>query len=312
MSRRRCRRPARMPRRTPSRPTHRRRRPANMVRRRKVSTVRRPAIRRASRLTIRRPATSRIRADRPAARNTARRRRSTTTPSVRPLGIGPGGQQPATIEPDITSRLPMDDRPETGPRKELPPQFRRTTVEYRTREPAGTIIVDTAEHVSLSRARQRPGDALRHRRRPRRLHLDRRRARHAHGRVAGLASAVGDDRAPALPAALHGRRRRQSDGRARALSRQDDLPHPRHQSAVDHRHVRVVGLHPPHQRGRHRPLLSREGRHPRRGAARQAAGDCVDRAGAGRGTAPRRSGRRCRRASKPKTTASRFRCSRRR
>jgi lipoprotein-anchoring transpeptidase ErfK/SrfK len=38
----------------------------------------------------------------------------------------------------------MDDRPETGPRKELPPQFRRTTVDYRTREPAGTIIIDTA------------------------------------------------------------------------------------------------------------------------------------------------------------------------
>ena len=60
-----------------------------------------------------------------------------------PLGVGPGGQQPGDPT-DITSRLPMDDRPETGPRKELPPQFRRTTVEYRTREPAGTIIIDTA------------------------------------------------------------------------------------------------------------------------------------------------------------------------
>jgi lipoprotein-anchoring transpeptidase ErfK/SrfK len=59
-----------------------------------------------------------------------------------PMGIGPGGQQPGDPT-DITSRLPMDDRPETGPRKELPAQFRRTTVEYRTREPAGTIIVDT-------------------------------------------------------------------------------------------------------------------------------------------------------------------------
>jgi lipoprotein-anchoring transpeptidase ErfK/SrfK len=59
-----------------------------------------------------------------------------------PMGIGPG--QPGANDPDITSRLPMDDRPETGPRKELPPQFRRTTVEYRTREPAGTIIIDTA------------------------------------------------------------------------------------------------------------------------------------------------------------------------
>jgi len=59
-----------------------------------------------------------------------------------PMGVGPGQQQ-AAIDPDITSRLPMDDRPETGPRRELPPQFRRTTVDYRTREPAGTIIVDT-------------------------------------------------------------------------------------------------------------------------------------------------------------------------
>jgi lipoprotein-anchoring transpeptidase ErfK/SrfK len=61
-----------------------------------------------------------------------------------PMIIGPGGgRQQAAIDPDITSRLPQDDRPETGPRKELPPQFRRTQVDYRTREPVGTIIVDT-------------------------------------------------------------------------------------------------------------------------------------------------------------------------
>jgi lipoprotein-anchoring transpeptidase ErfK/SrfK len=57
-----------------------------------------------------------------------------------PMGVGPGQGQG---DPDVTSRLPMDVRPESGPRKELPAQFRRTTVEYRTREPAGTIIVDT-------------------------------------------------------------------------------------------------------------------------------------------------------------------------
>ena len=39
--------------------------------------------------------------------------------------------------------LPPEVRPETGPRKELPPQFRRTLVDYRTKEPAGTIIIDT-------------------------------------------------------------------------------------------------------------------------------------------------------------------------
>ena len=39
--------------------------------------------------------------------------------------------------------LPPEDQPETGPRKELPPQFRRQLVDYVTREPAGTIIIDT-------------------------------------------------------------------------------------------------------------------------------------------------------------------------
>jgi lipoprotein-anchoring transpeptidase ErfK/SrfK len=39
--------------------------------------------------------------------------------------------------------LPPEDRPETGPRKELPPQLRRTEVDYYTKEPAGTIIIDT-------------------------------------------------------------------------------------------------------------------------------------------------------------------------
>jgi lipoprotein-anchoring transpeptidase ErfK/SrfK len=39
--------------------------------------------------------------------------------------------------------LPPDVRPETGPVKELPLQFRRTQVDYRTKEPAGTLIVDT-------------------------------------------------------------------------------------------------------------------------------------------------------------------------
>jgi lipoprotein-anchoring transpeptidase ErfK/SrfK len=64
-----------------------------------------------------------------------------------PMGIGPGGQPGPSGQPgdggDVTSRLPTDDRPETGPRKELPSQFRRSTVEFRSREPAGTIVIDT-------------------------------------------------------------------------------------------------------------------------------------------------------------------------
>jgi lipoprotein-anchoring transpeptidase ErfK/SrfK len=68
-----------------------------------------------------------------------------------PLAIGPGQQyqmqeQPGVVRGDPRSTvasLPADYRPETGPRKELPPQFRRALVDYRTKEPAGTIIIDT-------------------------------------------------------------------------------------------------------------------------------------------------------------------------
>jgi lipoprotein-anchoring transpeptidase ErfK/SrfK len=63
-----------------------------------------------------------------------------------PAGPQDAMRPPLSIEPDqnsITSALPPEVRPETGPAKELPPQFRKTTVDYRTREPAGTIIIDT-------------------------------------------------------------------------------------------------------------------------------------------------------------------------
>ena len=74
-----------------------------------------------------------------------------------PMSIGPGqlgAGQPApgqfeqgatgTVRGDPrTGGIPAEVRPETGPRKELPPQFRRTLVDYRTKEPAGTIIIDT-------------------------------------------------------------------------------------------------------------------------------------------------------------------------
>jgi lipoprotein-anchoring transpeptidase ErfK/SrfK len=48
------------------------------------------------------------------------------------------------IRPDARfAALPPEEQPETGPRKELPPQFRRTMVDYKTKEPPGTLIVDT-------------------------------------------------------------------------------------------------------------------------------------------------------------------------
>ena len=63
------------------------------------------------------------------------------------LPIGPGPVDPRVTgsggDPRNMAALPPDVRPETGPKKELAPQFRRTLVDYRTKEPAGTIIVDT-------------------------------------------------------------------------------------------------------------------------------------------------------------------------
>jgi lipoprotein-anchoring transpeptidase ErfK/SrfK len=71
-----------------------------------------------------------------------------------PLPISPGQIGPRPYDPRVTGSIgggdprnmaafPPDVRPETGPKKELAPQFRRTLVDYRTKEPAGTIIVDT-------------------------------------------------------------------------------------------------------------------------------------------------------------------------
>ncbi len=55
-------------------------------------------------------------------------------------------QMPMTSQQQsVISALPSEDQPETGPAKPLPPQFRRTTIDYPSKEPAGTIIIDTAQ-----------------------------------------------------------------------------------------------------------------------------------------------------------------------
>jgi lipoprotein-anchoring transpeptidase ErfK/SrfK len=55
----------------------------------------------------------------------------------------PRGATGSTRSDARNAALPPEVRPETGPKKELPPQFRRTLVDYYTKESAGTIIVDT-------------------------------------------------------------------------------------------------------------------------------------------------------------------------
>ena len=64
-----------------------------------------------------------------------------------PVSPGPPRGSPPPFDADQglrdTATLSPEVRPETGPTKELPPQFRRTLVDYYTKEPAGTIIIDT-------------------------------------------------------------------------------------------------------------------------------------------------------------------------
>jgi lipoprotein-anchoring transpeptidase ErfK/SrfK len=73
----------------------------------------------------------------------------------RPPGAIDGGptgavqsQTPGAVAGDgrplVLSALPPEDQPETGPRKELPAHLRRQEVSFPTKEPAGTIVVDTA------------------------------------------------------------------------------------------------------------------------------------------------------------------------
>jgi lipoprotein-anchoring transpeptidase ErfK/SrfK len=69
-------------------------------------------------------------------------------PPIVPGGIGSG---PLGPPPPVSSQnhgtavaaLPPDYQPEQGLTKEIPPQFRRTVVDYPTTEPSGTIIIDT-------------------------------------------------------------------------------------------------------------------------------------------------------------------------
>jgi lipoprotein-anchoring transpeptidase ErfK/SrfK len=60
----------------------------------------------------------------------------------RPIGRGPEVTGSIDSAQQVRS-LPPDIRPEAGPARELPPQFRRRLVDYPTSEPAGTIVIDT-------------------------------------------------------------------------------------------------------------------------------------------------------------------------
>jgi lipoprotein-anchoring transpeptidase ErfK/SrfK len=47
------------------------------------------------------------------------------------------------VGPGAIAGLPPEDQPEVGKRKQLAPQFKRQVVPYQTKQPAGTIVIDT-------------------------------------------------------------------------------------------------------------------------------------------------------------------------
>ena len=62
-----------------------------------------------------------------------------------PRPIGSDTDVTGSVDPKSrVQTLPAEVRPESGQAKELAPHFRRQLVDYRTAEPAGTIVVDTA------------------------------------------------------------------------------------------------------------------------------------------------------------------------
>jgi len=60
---------------------------------------------------------------------------------IRPPGSIGTAPQPAPAS--VMSALPPEDQPETGQPKELPPNLKKQMVNYSTKEPAGTIVIDT-------------------------------------------------------------------------------------------------------------------------------------------------------------------------
>jgi lipoprotein-anchoring transpeptidase ErfK/SrfK len=65
-------------------------------------------------------------------------------PQATPPQPAPSGAAPQPQAPAGTAALPPEDQPETGQPKELSANLKRQLVDYATKEPAGTIIVDTA------------------------------------------------------------------------------------------------------------------------------------------------------------------------
>jgi hypothetical protein len=143
----------------------------------------------------------------------------------------------------------------------IPEEYRRHIVQYTRREAPGSIVVDSTSKFLYYVLPK--GQAIRYCRRGR-TSLE----RHRHSRPEGRMAIVDPDRrgtcAAWAPAGLRGRGTAKSDGCARVISvlrgQGHAVSHPRHQPAGIYWPRHLLGLHPHDQRGRDRPLQSRQGR----------------------------------------------------
>ena len=67
------------------------------------------------------------------------------TPAIArpPASIAAPPASPSPLPANTVMTLPPEDQPEQGQPKELPPNLKKQLVDFQTKEPAGTIIVDT-------------------------------------------------------------------------------------------------------------------------------------------------------------------------
>ena len=64
-------------------------------------------------------------------------------PGSVPVASQPSSQSADAVPGTSVMTLPPEDQPETGTPKELPANLKRQLVDFKTKEPAGTLIVDT-------------------------------------------------------------------------------------------------------------------------------------------------------------------------
>ena len=64
-------------------------------------------------------------------------------PGMRPPGDVAGRDPSGAARPNTVAMLPPEDQPETG-KAELPPHLKRQLVTFQSNEPAGTLVIDTA------------------------------------------------------------------------------------------------------------------------------------------------------------------------